>query len=153
MNVELSQASLPQLAHDSQERPQSLLDRTGAFLGFACAIHCLSVPFLIGVLPALGLGFVADERFEWLVLVLAAFVAFFSSRSGMRSHGRKAIVWGFGLTFLWLLGGHFLSPEGSFLHHLMSALGGFALFFMHLLNLKWARQAHQGACPLHHQHG
>jgi hypothetical protein len=41
-----------------------LADRFGATASFLCAIHCAALPLVIAALPALGLGFLADHRFE-----------------------------------------------------------------------------------------
>ena len=41
-----------------------LADRLGATASFLCAIHCAALPFVLAVLPLLGLSFLADHRFE-----------------------------------------------------------------------------------------
>ena len=48
-----------------------LADTTGACLSVACAVHCLAMPLLVAVLPLIGLGFLANESAE-LVLILVA---------------------------------------------------------------------------------
>ena len=63
-------------------------DSFGVMASVACAIHCAAMPFVIGLLPMLGLEFLARESFhKWmagvcLLIALAAFVP------GWRSHGR-----------------------------------------------------------------
>jgi hypothetical protein len=86
------------------------LDRAGAIASFACAIHCVALPFAISLLPLLGLSFLADERFDWLLLALAVGAGVLSLLPSYFRHHRKArtlilFVFGFALIFvahLWL---------------------------------------------------
>ncbi|MCE7933359.1 MAG: MerC domain-containing protein [Chlorobi bacterium CHB2] len=45
-------------------RTSQLLGRLGLSASTICAIHCMAMPFLLGVLPTLGLGFLASGWFE-----------------------------------------------------------------------------------------
>jgi hypothetical protein len=48
------------------------LDRMGIAAAIACALHCASMPLLpLPLLPLIGLGFVADEKSEMLLLGIA----------------------------------------------------------------------------------
>lgn len=47
--------------------PQGL-DRAGIVLSSACAVHCALIPFIAGLLPFVGLQFVASEATESLIL-------------------------------------------------------------------------------------
>lgn len=47
------------------------LDRTGAAASLVCAAHCAAMPLLAGLLPLLGLSFVASEGFEWVMICLS----------------------------------------------------------------------------------
>ncbi|HEY7166149.1 MAG TPA: MerC domain-containing protein, partial [Candidatus Binatia bacterium] len=42
----------------------SWLDALGTTVSVACAIQCTVFPFIIGVLPLLGLGFLAGDGIE-----------------------------------------------------------------------------------------
>lgn len=63
-------------------------DWFGMVASIGCAVHCAAMPFAIAYLPALGLGFLADESFhKWMavgcfVIALSAFVP------GFRKHRR-----------------------------------------------------------------
>jgi len=66
----------------------SSIDRLGAGVSFACAIHCAIVPFAATILPLLGFGFLADRRVEctvfltsitWLARAFAGESAFMAS--------------------------------------------------------------------------
>ena len=65
-----------------------LVDTTGACLSVACAIHCLAMPFLIAVLPLIGLGFLANERAELVLISGAIALAIGSLAWGVRHHRR-----------------------------------------------------------------
>src|SRR6478672_8405035 len=53
----------------------AIADRFGATASFLCAIHCALLPFVIAVLPALGLAFLADHRFERGFIAFASVLA------------------------------------------------------------------------------
>lgn len=59
------------------------LDVIGAAVSCACACHCVALPLLLAAVPALGAGLAADERVEWLLVVLSAVI-------GLASLGRSA---------------------------------------------------------------
>ena len=65
---------------------QELADTTGACLSVACAIHCLAMPLLIAVLPLIGLGFLASERAELVLITGAIGLAIGSLALGVRHH-------------------------------------------------------------------
>ena len=53
-------------------------DKTGAIVSWACAIHCLILPFAVAALPFLGLSFLLDESFERLIILISIAVALIS---------------------------------------------------------------------------
>ena len=65
---------------------QEFVDNTGACLSFACAIHCMAMPLLITVLPLIGLGFLANERAELVLITIAIGLAIGSLAWGVRLH-------------------------------------------------------------------
>lgn len=121
-------------------RDAASLDRIGATLGFLCALHCLAVPLLLGVLPAMGLGFIADHTFDLALLAVASVVALFAARSGLRTHGDRRVVIGLVVAVLLLATGHIIGEEGL-VGRLPSITGGFMLFGLHIANLRLSRQA------------
>lgn len=118
----------------------SLVDRFGAFLGFACAIHCIAVPLLFGVLPAFGLGFLADHHFDLAIVGIASVCAVFAARSGWRAHRDARVVVGFAAAILLLGLGHLLDEE-TLAGRVPSILGGISLAVTHLVNLRMSRKA------------
>ena len=67
-----------ELVHDhgqaTVEEASYRLGTMAALVSSICAVHCLATPFLVGVLPLLGLGFVAEAWFEWAMLAVAAVI-------------------------------------------------------------------------------
>ena len=51
------------------------LDKTGAAASWICAVHCLATPFVVSFLPVFGLGFLADEKGEYIFLALSLALA------------------------------------------------------------------------------
>ncbi len=63
-----------------------IADTTGACLSVACAIHCLTMPLLVAILPLIGLGFLANERAELFLILVAIGLAVGSLAWGIRHH-------------------------------------------------------------------
>jgi MerC mercury resistance protein len=81
-----------------QTAPQSWVDSLGASVSIACAIQCTLVPLLIGVLPLVGLGFLAGDNLETIFLAISIVLALGSFSWGFR-HQRRLHI------FLFLIGG------------------------------------------------
>ncbi len=78
------------------------LDATGATTSLLCAVHCALMPFVVTLLPLIGLGFLASERIEWLLLGLSGLIGISSLCFGFREHRsrRALVVLSLGLTLL-----------------------------------------------------
>ena len=85
--------------------PQSWVDSLGASVSIACAIQCTLFPMLIGVLPLLGLGFLAGDGVEKGFLVTSIVLAVGSFSWGFRHHKNLYV-------FLFLVGGLLLIFTG-----------------------------------------
>jgi hypothetical protein len=115
-----------------------LIDRIGAAAAFGCAIHCAALPFLLALLPALGLGFLADHRFEYAFILVASVIAVPALWHGYQHHRDRRPLWllGLGLTLLWT-GGFIVHQEiGSGLHAILVTCGGCLLALAHWGNLR-----------------
>lgn len=64
----------------------SHMDRVGMATSTLCAIHCAVLPFVIGLLPLIGLSFVANSLFEWGMVGFAAIVGTISLFRGHKVH-------------------------------------------------------------------
>ena len=115
-------------------------DRIGATASFLCAMHCAALPFVLALLPALGLGFLASHAFEhWFI----AFATMLATTMLVRGYLRHRVPYALALLLpalglLWL-GGFVFDYETSLaLHATLVALGGSGVAAAHLLNLRLA---------------
>jgi MerC mercury resistance protein len=115
----------------------SSLDRLGAGVSFACAIHWAILPFAATILPLLGFGFLADERIEGTVFLTSIALASASVCWGIRIHGQRRILMLFGAAlFLMVTGKGFASRPAE----IVLMVPGAALFVCgHLLNQRLCR--------------
>src|SRR5215467_7981812 len=97
-----------------QEGLANVADRVGATASFLCALHCAALPFVFAVLPALGLGFLANHSFERWFIAFATLLALTMLIRGYRRH-RTPHALGLllpSLVLLWL-GGYVFDFEAS----------------------------------------
>ena len=73
----------------SAARPR-LADLIGLALSSTCLIHCLALPMLLLLAPALGHWIALPEWTHAAILTLALPAAFAAMRAGWRRHGRIA---------------------------------------------------------------
>ncbi|MEM9159937.1 MAG: MerC domain-containing protein [Verrucomicrobiota bacterium] len=142
----------------------SRLDRLGMGLSTLCAIHCIATPFFLGLLPVLGISFVANPSFEWAMVAVIGGLAILTYVLGYRLHGRWQAfpLLAVGLIIFLLIrpivlgwdhshgfhDGHDHHPHHDHSHGtdlmvlweiLLTALGGAALIAGHWLNAKWSK--------------
>lgn len=104
------------------------LGHVGSCASVACAIHCIAMPFVIAMLPALGIGWLASKKFEIVALVVAIGCSLLSLCWGYRTHGRLR---GFGIMAsgaMWLLLAHWQH------NHWFSFFGGACLVLANVVN-------------------
>jgi hypothetical protein len=78
-------------SNPSASHQKSLLncaDKIGSALSSLCAVHCLCMPVLIGLLPVLGLSFLAGHTFERAACVTMTLLAAGCLWAGCRIHRR-----------------------------------------------------------------
>lgn len=113
------------------------IDRLGAFASMLCAVHCALLPVVFGVLPALGLGFLANHRYEQAFVGFAILLASISLWFGVRNHGSYR-------AFLFLVPGIILLIVGVLIgvdhadrtHAVVVSIGGTLVALSHLVNLR-----------------
>lgn len=129
-------------------KTRSLADRFGATASFLCALHCALLPALIAMLPALGLGFLADHAFERAFVGFSVALAVTSLFFGFRRHQRLA-------AFLFMVPGVVLLLVGVFIdvdhtgafHAVLVSIGGLLVMCAHIANLRLAHShIHSGDC-------
>lgn len=112
-------------------------DKLGIAGSGLCLLHCLALPVLVGVLPSLGLAFLADEIVhEILAFALIAFAAL-AFIPGYRRHQDKRVVGlmaiGLGLILSAIWGASFLDLHGAG-ETVLSVAGSVFLISAHYLN-------------------
>lgn len=126
---------------DSKNQWWRIADRIGAAASFLCAIHCAALPFVLALLPLLGLGFLADHRFERAFVVFACVLALASLLSGYRRHHRSAPLRLAlpGLALL-LLGVTVAEGYSIGVHSALVTCGGLLVAAAHFVNLRADRE-------------
>jgi hypothetical protein len=125
----------------------NLADRVGATASFLCAIHCALLPFVLAILPLIGLSFLADHAFERGFVLCASALALFALVNGYRRHHRSlplrlALP---GLALL-VMGVTFAENYSIILHSVLVTCGGLLVASGHFVNLRFDRR-------LGHVHG
>lgn len=115
----------------------SVADRIGAAASFLCAIHCALLPFVLALLPLIGLEFLASHTFERGFVIFACALALFSLIRGYRRHHlSQPLAFALpGLTLL-LLGVTVAEGYSIVVHSVLVTLGGLLVAFSHFLNLR-----------------
>lgn len=134
----------------SIQRSGRVVDRVGATASFLCALHCAALPFVIAVLPALGLSFLASHWFERIFAASALVLATTSLIAGFRRHRQKK-------AFAFLIPGMVLLISGVcvnlhsalLLHAVLVSIGGTLVALSHLTNLRLGAN-HVCADECHH---
>ncbi|MBL0164835.1 MAG: MerC domain-containing protein [Xanthomonadales bacterium] len=143
---------LPNTIDNTRAKPslggglESRVDRVGAFASMLCAIHCALLPLIFGILPALGLGFLAGHAFEQVFVSFAIVLASISLLFGLRRHGRYR-------AFLFLVPGILLLVAGvlagtdhaSPWHATVVSVGGTMIALSHVINMRLTH-VHSPAC-------
>lgn len=121
------------LSHDhakaTVEETSYRLSSWASIVTSICAAHCLLTPFLVGVLPLVGLGFVANPLFEWAMVAFAAVVGglgFGLSYRQVRHDPRPLLVFVFGITVLVLT--HSLLEPYAVIHSATVLVGALTIY-------------------------
>lgn len=123
-------------------------DRFGATASLLCAVHCALLPLVIAILPALGLSFLADHRFEHAFIVFASVLALTTLLFGARRHQHLRAFWFLLPGIALLLAGIVVEfEESAVLHAVLVALGGSLVALAHVTNLRLTHgHVHDAAC-------
>ena len=111
------------------------LDKAGATASFLCAIHCALMPFVVTMLPLLGLSFLASEPVEWALLLSSATLGTLSLCAGFKQHRSRRAFAVLGIALALLVAGRMFHE-----HHLgwwgpvFMVLGGLTMMGAHGFN-------------------
>ncbi len=140
-------ARLPKLAQtacnvsDPLHRASGFWDKTGAAVSWACAIHCLAMPFLISFLPLIGLSFLANEAFEYVFLGFSFAVAAVSLLPGyFKQHGKIRTLLLFVNGFVLVVFADVLFSENVVGKIVFVLFGAGMMTASHLLNQRFCRE-------------
>lgn len=123
-------------------RPR-LADLTGIVLSFACLLHCLALPLLLLLAPALSRWIALPEGIHAAILLLALPAAAIAMRDGWRRHRRlmptMLAALGLGLLALGLLAheGWIAAADPEAADRLLTSIGALTLAAAHLVNWRW----------------
>ena len=130
----LAKARVEHVADPPRAR-RGFLDRLGVAASVTCAVHCAATPFLMAAFPALG--FIGDERVEWLLFASVAAIGLLSLLpSYLRRHHdpKPLILFAIGVTVL-----IFARTQTGPLETALSVGGALVVASGHLLNLRRTR--------------
>ena len=130
-------------------RGLACLDRSGATVSALCAIHCGLTPILIALLPAVGLGILADEAVETALMSFSVLLGVISLGLGYRIHRSPRVVLILVVGFALLGAGRY--AEGSSVESIGTALvvgGGLAIAGSHLLSHRLCRPHRTARRPM-----
>ncbi len=122
-------------------------DRFGATASFLCAVHCALLPLVIAVLPALGLGFLADHELERAFIAFASLLALTTLIIGFLRHQRFRAFWFLVPGIALLVAGIVVDLDAGPVHAILVAIGGTLVALAHVTNLRLTHHhVHDAAC-------
>lgn len=144
------------------------LDRWGALASGLCAVHCAVVGLAMGLLPVVGMEFLAYPLVDVGFFATAIFFGVWAARTGKRKHGSWVPARVFAVGLLMVMFSHFVighrhAGEDE-LHSLlgfevplwvapiatvMAVAGGLTLVAFHILNHRLANKATCGCAVCH----
>lgn len=119
----------------------SVVDRVGATASLLCAVHCALLPFVLALLPLIGLGFLAGHTFERVFVACAAALATASIIAAYRRHRRPQALMLMVPGILLLLCGIVVDIDAYVLLHTVAVVcGGILVASAHATNLLLAHR-------------
>lgn len=75
-------------------------EKIGLTLSILCAIHCLSLPFVLFFTPYIASSFVFNDSFEWLLVGISFILAAILLISDYKKHHNRIPLFYLGLAFI-----------------------------------------------------
>ena len=127
---------------------QFFLDKAAIALSTLCALHCLVLPILIGVLPSIGALGLGDEMFHKVLLFAVIPLSVVALGLGCQKH-KKYVIALFGgaglliMIFAATLGHDLLGENGE---KALTVLGASLIAFGHWRNYRLCRELTCSSC-------
>lgn len=115
-------------------------DLIGVSLSALCLLHCLAVPLLLALLPALAGAWAEQEWVHQLLIVFAFLAVGAAMQRGLMVHQRWAPLM-LALVGLGFLSASLIAPEGHWTEKLVTAIGALATASAHLWNHSLTKRA------------
>lgn len=126
----------------------TLVDRVGATASMLCAVHCVLLPFVLALLPLLGLEFLAGHTFERVFVACAAALASGSILTGYWRHRRPQALFLMVPGIVLLVFGIAISLDVHVVIHTVSVVsGGLLVASAHVTNLVLSHRHHHANHP------
>lgn len=131
----------------SPRRLAAVVDRVGATASLLCAVHCALLPFVLALLPLIGLEFLAGHTFERIFVACAAALASASLLVAYRRHRRPHALFLMVPGIALLLFGVAIDINAHVMIHTASVVtGGVLVASAHVTNLVLAHRHHCVSC-------
>ena len=128
-------------------RLAALVDRVGATASLLCAVHCALLPFVLALLPLIGLEFLAGHTFERIFVACAAALASASLLVAFRRHRRPHALFLMVPGIVLLVFGVAIDINAHVAIHTASVVaGGLLVASAHATNLVLAHRHHCASC-------
>lgn len=121
---------------------QKLIDGSAMGLSLLCLFHCLAMPFVVSVIPLLGVHFFEESTIHLFFLLGALPLSFFGLWLGVKgAHGgaRLMTIAGFGLVLMAIGATHQISGDYDIA---LTAIGVSFVGLAHFLNWRRHERVH-----------
>ena len=118
--------------------PSTTIDKVGVLVSTGWIIHCLLLPIVVALLPALSNPFFENEWVHVTLAAVAVVVAYFALKRGFNTHGSKKPLYIAvpGLAFLW---GSLLAHDPEWLETAIATTGALMVAYAHIVNHRLCR--------------
>lgn len=114
------------------------LDKAAIAVSVLCVIHCISVPLLLVLAPALNLWLWGSDTFHLMLLAVVVPLSLVAFRRGYRHHHNLGLLWPglIGLAVVVLAALLEMGPIGHEMAAVLTTLGGVGIITSHWRNLR-----------------
>ena len=120
-----------------------LADKFAVSTSTICALHCIGLPFMISVFPAVGTSFFSDEAFHilllWAVIPLSAFGLVLGCKRHKEYSVLRTGIFGVALLVFAALAGHDLVGETG--ERVITLIGAGVIAWAHIRNYRLCRSS------------